>query len=878
MSDYVKTYNDDIYNIKDEDEYLAEFSDTSMRFYNNDFGENNNSNNINSDNNNSNNNNSNDINSNNNNSNNINSNNNNSNNNNPKTIRTKRKVDKSITSTWENYKYTLADVNKMNELIKKYSNVSPSNDKETRQNTSRKRKTEQMDTDRTKRIKVNVSNDSTNFNPNGMLGWVSATRTKYYLLHDQSIDWLTMYYDKIGIGPEYQSSQLSLNPNKHFEENKNLIKDASHINILFDGGNVFEKKIFEELKNIFNDYFVLVFTEEDMIKYHEQRETDGIFREKNMFVKNLMDKGVPLIAQAPLINESNKTFGVADILIRSDYLSVLFHSFIPDKDINVKAPFLKMKGTDSYHYRVIDIKWTTMVLCVDGLTIRNEGFMPAYKGQLAVYTAALENLQGYIPNYAYIMPKAWRIDKSKVSNEQKSLYRGFSAFDRPGIINYSDRDKDYLIKTKEAIQWVQRVMTEGREWRYNSDKPTVPEMYPNMNKSFNPAYDKVKEKLADRYGDPTMVWYVGTNHRDAAHSKGIYDVRDPKCTLEVLGIPDKGRGSIIKQIMDINRHNQTSDLVRPKKIANNLFGWKDENHLDYYVDFETINYNLFINPTDMNIDASYIDSDVTFMIGIGFNHNDKVSSDSIVEGLNMDKNKCDCFINIDKIKGWEFICFHLVNFKIQNEIELFRLFYQFILLRQEMYNIIYGNEKVKNDNNKNDIFNLSGTQSSKSRMFHWTDAESRFLRRANHRIYSGEYTKYHMENPKLNFTEENGEKTSENQVQKELDRLLDTFEKLTIWIDMYKIFEQVPITVKGSFRFSLKNIGNAFNKNGLIDTNWSDGRMSNGFRAMLEAIKLYRTLTPMSKNVMLYKEIIDYNEVDCRVIWEIVKYLKANHC
>ena len=32
-----------------------------------------------------------------------------------------------------------------------------------------------------------------------MLGWVSATRTKYFLLHDQSIDWLNLYFDKIKI-------------------------------------------------------------------------------------------------------------------------------------------------------------------------------------------------------------------------------------------------------------------------------------------------------------------------------------------------------------------------------------------------------------------------------------------------------------------------------------------------------------------------------------------------------------------------------------------------------------------------------------------------------------------------------------------------------
>ena len=699
-----------------------------------------------------------------------------------------------------------------------------------------------------------------------MLGWVSATRTKYFLLHDQSIDWLNLYFDKIGIGPEIPTPEQIL-------ENKKLLKDASHIELLFEGGNVFEKKIYEELADIYGTDFVLVFNESDMKKYREEKSIDGMIRDANNRVKHLMNQGVPIIAQAPLINDENKTFGVADILIRSDYLEILFKEFTPDSEINVQAPLLSMKTSDNrgdstYHYRVIDCKWTTMVLCVDGLTIRNDSFFPAYKGQLAVYTAALESLQGYIPKIAYIMAKAWRIDKANIPDDDKHLFKGFSAFDRPGVINYAARDRDYLIKTKEAIQWMQQVMTEGRNLRYELAKPiktnkiklaTVEGMYPNMNKSYNPTFDKVKETLAKRYGDPTMVWYVGTKHRDNAHAKGIYDIRDPKCTLSVLGIPDQGRGPVIKEIIKINQYNQTKDLVRPKKITNNLFGWKDDNKLDYYVDFETINYNLYIDPYDMDIDCSYFDSDVTFMIGFGFNHDIQIDSELLIKGLNIDTSKCRYQINIDTKKGWEFICLYLVNFKLPNELEMFRLFYQFTILRQELVMHIY---------------KVTGIQ---TRMFHWTAAELRFMSRAVHRIRSGEYTKHHIENKEMNFKTDTGKQVSVKQIQAELDSLIDNFNSSVLWIDMCKVFEKVPIVVKGSFRFKLKHIGNAFHANGLIDTHWGDGKMSDGFRAMMGAIKLYRTNVPMNISNQMFKEIIDYNEVDCRVVWEIVNYLRTNH-
>ena len=770
---------------------------------------------------------------------------------------------------WNDYRYTNADIDQMNKQIRKYKKCGQS---EKIQTISEQQQSsdqvicpvittiKQITTrSMTKKQKLNpkllLSESAQIPTDDNMLGWVSATRTKYYLLHDQSIDWLSMYFDTIGIGSDLPTEAEA-------EENKKLLKNASHIDVLFEGGNVFEKKIYEEMKDIYGDDFVIVFDEEDMKKYREQRSIDGMIREKNQYVKSLMNRGVPIIAQAPLINDSNKTFGVADILIRSDYLEILFKTFIPDSEIHVKAPYLTMQQSSdrknaSYHYRIIDCKWTTMVLCVDGLTIRNEGFFPAYKGQLAVYTAALESLQGYIPNISYIMSKAWKIDKANIPDSHKHLYKGFSAFDRPGVINYAEKDRDYLVRTKEAIQWMQWVVTEGRDWKYELTKLSKPEMYPNMNKSFNPVYDKVKDTLAKRYGDPTMVWYVGTGHRINAHSKGIYDIRDPKCTLDVLGIPNKGRGSIIRKILDINRHNQTKDLVRPKKIKDNMFGWRDDNILDYYVDFETINYNLFANPYDMDIDESYFASDVTFMIGFGFNHNSRVKSQDLIDGLNIDKTKCDYYIHIDKNKGWEFVCLHLVNFKLQNELEMYRLFYQFIILRQEIFTIMYDP-----DNNGDTVL--------QSRMFHWTAAEIRFMQRAINRIKSGEYTKHHMEN-------QNEVQVSVLQVQRELDDMIANFNSSVVWIDMCKIFETVPIVVKGSFRFKLKHIGNAFCKNGLIDTQWDDGKMSDGFRAMLEAIKLYRSNKPMTRSDEMYKEIINYNEIDCRVVWEIVLYLRTNH-
>lgn len=681
---------------------------------------------------------------------------------------------------------------------------------------------------------------------NNMLCWVSATKTKNYLLGDHCVDWLNMYYDKFGL----TSAQLSESDQKIA---KSFIKDASHLNILLEGGNTFEKKVYDELKDIYKNDFVIVFDESDMKTYREEHQTDGglnFIRNGCERVRELMLKGVPIIAQAPLINDNNHTFGIADILIRSDYLSTFFKLFEPDNNIHVQAPLLskststststskskKSRLNNGYHYRVIDCKWTTMVLCVDGVTLRNEGYFPAYKGQLAVYTACLEQLQGYIPTVAYIMAKAWKIDKANVLKDQETQYRGYSAFDRPGVIDYTGRDAIYLEKTKNAVMWVQKIMTDGSNWRYHQDAPSVFEMYPNMTKTFNPMYDKIKSTIAHRYKDPTLVWYVGADHRKNAHAKGVTSLDDDRCTASLMGI-NNARSRIIDAIIDINRSSQVNDLIRPLCIQNHMGDWQNAKTLDYYVDFETINYNLYAHPEDMDINNSYNGSEVTFMIGFGFDHNPHIDTHALLESLNDNNNTQYKFIhNHDITTGWEFVCIYLVQFKVQHEMEIFRFFFDFILARSEIHKLVH---------------NLT-TAEEISRLFHWTGAEIRFINKAITRILSDENT--------------------------QLSNLIKTFQQHSMWVDMYKVFESEPIVVKGSYRFKLKHVGNAFHSHGLIDTKWDDGKMSDGFKAMLEAIKLYRANPLITHEHDMYKEIIDYNEIDCRVMWEIVNYLRDNHC
>ena len=91
------------------------------------------------------------------------------------------------------------------------------------------------------------------------------------------------------------------------------------------------------------------------------------------------------------------------------------------------------------------------------------------------------------------------------------------------------------------------------------------------------------------------------------------------------------------------------------------------------------------------------------------------------------------------------------------------------------------------------------------------------------------------------------------------------------WIDLHKIFRDRPIVVKGAKDFKLKSIANAMKDQGFISRSftWNDS-LNNGITAMIMAIKYYKKC---NNDPSIMNEIIRYNEVDCRVLWEIVNYL-----
>lgn len=99
--------------------------------------------------------------------------------------------------------------------------------------------------------------------------------------------------------------------------------------------------------------------------------------------------------------------------------------------------------------------------------------------------------------------------------------------------------------------------------------------------------------------------------------------------------------------------------------------------------------------------------------------------------------------------------------------------------------------------------------------------------------------------------------------------------KVHNWADLYKLFQSEPIVIKDCFNFGLKNIAKAMRKHDMISVR-IESDCDNGMACMVNAWKVYNSSEhPEHSDIM--KDITKYNEFDCKVLWEMIDYLRENH-
>ena len=91
------------------------------------------------------------------------------------------------------------------------------------------------------------------------------------------------------------------------------------------------------------------------------------------------------------------------------------------------------------------------------------------------------------------------------------------------------------------------------------------------------------------------------------------------------------------------------------------------------------------------------------------------------------------------------------------------------------------------------------------------------------------------------------------------------------WFDLYKVFYNEPIVIKGCKNFKLKNIVKSLKKLNYITIEKDCDSCENGLEAMQFGLKYYE-----NKNLDILRKILIYNELDCVYLEKLINFVLHN--
>ena len=577
-------------------------------------------------------------------------------------------------------------------------------------------------------------------------GWVSASKTRNFVLNDPLLDWL----DKHG-------------------QSKGFVKDTDLPG--YDERLDFARFIMS-MGNKFEDVFMAWLDERVGVVTMGNFNASRSLEAAEQTVAE-MERGAAVIAQAPLRNPENRTYGQPDILMRLDVMLDLF----PDtREYESMHGGLSGEADESKQYRVVDVKFSTISLLKDGTVA---GKHSEYKTQLDIYNRALGRIQGVVPPIAYLAGRAWT----------QTGDHGQSAIERiHPVLMFGDATKGVSLGslTDQAVKWRRQVQLEGDTWDV-FPAPSKPDLYPNAGNAMDSPWHHAKAEISEKLGEMTRVSYINTEHRNDAHIAGIRSLDDPKATAVNLGVTGLKYSALVDRILAANRTSEV-EIVLPKRVHAGESEWRHPKPVEFFVDFETVN-----------------------------NANDDFSKFPLVGGLRL-----IFMIGCGHIENGNWVFKQFTTKRLDNSSEADAI-EEWI---SHMTEISGGRESV---------------------VYHWSHAEP---------------------------------STLENSFKNARDRHPDRNWPWLEWFDLYKeVFYSEPVGVKNAYGLGLKAVAKAMKSHGLIDTGWGTSQVD-GLGAMVAAWFCDSDAANDGKNLMDYRvmqEVGEYNEVDCKVMQEILYYLRSNH-
>ena len=313
-----------------------------------------------------------------------------------------------------------------------------------------------------------------------------------------------------------------------------------------------------------------------------------------------MIMGIPIIYSGILHNKINKTYGIPDLIVRSDYINKITSN-------NIYPPFEVVKPSifsDKWHYVIVEIKYHTLNLHTDkdlnipenlikNNTIKNNESIINYKGQVYIYNKALEQIQKYKPQASFILGRKIKKNKCK-----------YNCFYILGAIDYNEFDKNIGHKVRKALKLYKKI-------KYKNSELDINNIPINMKSKNFDGWKTVIKNIARKRKDISLIWNLSKKDCDKLRKNGIHQYND-------IILNDLDKSPKISSIMSkiIRQNNSSRFLYKPlkynKKLLPDNLKINNNKYFELFIDFETVNnQDKLINDELLESDSSLI-----YMIGI----------------------------------------------------------------------------------------------------------------------------------------------------------------------------------------------------------------------------------------------------------------------
>jgi hypothetical protein len=389
--------------------------------------------------------------------------------------------------------------------------------------------------------------------------WISATEFDNFCKNDKISDW------------------LSCIKNDYIVKND----DTTHpLHLLFQKGTDHELQMVSKIKERTGftlDKHSSLPTSRAYSESFKNQQFEKIDSER---VLDSMKRGDNIIYSAYLQDDVENIRGIPDLLVRNDYIPILFSN--QEYDI---SPGHSIFG--NYYYIPVEIKFSSVYLNRTGTFILNKDRTTFYKTQLFTYCKILSRIQGVLPQYSFIIGKR---------SVLKSI--SYDPLVKPGFIDYHTNDSHIINIFYEGLEWLRLVKKYGRTWIL------IPELFPNM-KVVDPLFYKDKLAIASEIGEITEIWQCNTHHRENAFRQHIYSWKDHRLTADILGVYEQYK-PVVDQIIKVNR-GELGDYF-PSSFTKNTNSFIEERP-EIFVDFETVRNSLELDSHDCS-------EEFIFLIGV----------------------------------------------------------------------------------------------------------------------------------------------------------------------------------------------------------------------------------------------------------------------